>query len=118
MRSTGALAADTFEEHPGDARRGAPWRSLREPRVRWITWTLALSALVHVVFTPLVGWLGLLGWMLSPPPDPDSEAEQLRSIPITLLSDEELAQSGAFEPLPAPAANATEMAVPEAPTPP
>jgi hypothetical protein len=117
MRGSGALAASPFEERHGASRGGTPWHSLREPRVRWISWTLAFSALAHVAFTPFIGWLGLLGWLLAPPPPPDTEAEQLRSIPITLLSDEELAQSGAFEPPPPAATSATEVAVPEATAP-
>jgi hypothetical protein len=117
MRGSGALTAETFEEPTGTRRAGAPWRSLREPRVRWIAWTLSLSALAHVAFTPFIGWLGLLGWLFAPPPPPETEAEQLRSIPISLLSDEELAQSGAFEPPPATQPAAAVITAPDAPAP-
>jgi hypothetical protein len=74
-----------------------PYRWLREPRWRVISWTLALSAALHVALTPFAGLLGLMAWLLAPPPQAEVEAEQLRSIPITLLSDEELGQIEAYE---------------------
>ena len=59
--------------------------------MRVIAWTVSVSALLHVAFTPLAGLLGIMASLLAPPPPPELEAEQLRSIPITLLSDAELA---------------------------
>lgn len=96
-----------------DSRSGVgAWRSLREPSLRILTWTLSLSALAHLAFTPLAGLLGLMAWLFVPTTDPELEAEQLRSIPITLLSDEELAEiEAANAPLPAavPSAAAAEL---------
>src|SRR5690349_18683062 len=92
------------------------WRSLREPPVRFITWTLVLSALAHLLLTPLAGLIGVLGWLLAPPPEPDADAEQLRAIPISLTTDEVF---GASEPAaaPAPPAPVPEAALPEPPAP-
>lgn len=83
-----------------------PWRSLRGPPTRLIAWTVSVSAVLHLAFTPLAGLLGLMTSLLAPPPPPELEAEQLRSIPITLLSDAELAELDrpAAPPLAPPAA--------------
>ena len=78
----------------------SPWRSLRAPRGRIIVWMVSLSAVLHLVFTPLAGLLGFMASLLAAPPPPEVEAEQLRSIPITLLSDADLA---ALDAPPAPA---------------
>jgi hypothetical protein len=90
---------------PNPARRG-----LREPRLRQIVWAIAFSALVHLLFTPLAGMLGAFAWLLAPSPlDDDSEAEQLRSIPITFLGYEELpTQREESEPLALPASPGAE----------
>jgi hypothetical protein len=74
-----------------------PYRWLREPKRRVISWTFALAAAFHVVLTPVAGLLGMMAWLLAPPPEDEGEAEQLRSIPITLLSDAELGQIEAYE---------------------
>jgi hypothetical protein len=79
------------------ASKSGPYRWLREPNLRVISWTIALSAACHVALTPLAALLGLMGWLFTAPPEDTAEAEQLRSIPITLLSDEELGQIEAQE---------------------
>jgi hypothetical protein len=83
-----------------DAKAGK--RSLREPSRRLLTWALSISALAHLALTPFAGLLGLMAWLFTPPSEPDTEAEQLRSIPITLLSDEELGQLEAANAPPPP----------------
>jgi hypothetical protein len=93
------------------------WGSLREPPVRFITWTLVLSALAHLLLTPLAGLIGVLGWLLAPPPEPDSEAEQLRSIPISLTTDEVFGSGEPAASAPPPAAPVPEAALPEPPAP-
>jgi hypothetical protein len=70
----------------------SPWRSLRGPSGRVITWAISISAVLHLAFTPLAGLIGLMSSLLAAPAPPEVEAEQLRSIPITLLSDSELAE--------------------------
>jgi hypothetical protein len=91
--------------------RTGPWRWLREPKSRVISWTVAFSAAFHVVLTPLAGLIGLLALLLAPAPEDELEVEQLRSIPITLLSDEELGRLEAHERERAAAAAAAEAAV-------
>jgi hypothetical protein len=96
------LASRTTDSGTASARASAtraerasklgPYGWLREPKLRVISWTIALSAACHVVFTPFAGLLGLVGWLFTAPPEDTTEAEQLRSIPIMLLSDEELGQ--------------------------
>lgn len=96
-----------------------PWRFLKEPSLRIISWTIGVSALAHVALTPLAGLLGLMAWLLTPPAEPELEAEQLRSIPITLMEDDGLADAPPAPPPPA-AASATELASapePSAPAP-
>ncbi len=85
-------SASSADDAAGSASGVAAWRSLREPSLRLLTWTMTLSALAHVAFTPLAGLLGLMAWLFVPATEPELEAEQLRSIPITMLSDEELAE--------------------------
>jgi hypothetical protein len=85
-----------------------PWRSLREPSVRIISWTIGLSALVHVALTPFAGLLGLMAWLLTPPAEAELESEQLRSIPITLIEDDGLADTPAA-PAPPPSSTASEL---------
>lgn len=88
----------------------SPWRSLRGPSTRLIAWTVAVSAVLHLAFTPLAGLFGLMTSLLAPPPPPELEAEQLRSIPITLLSDAELAElDGPSAPAVAPPPPASEV---------
>jgi hypothetical protein len=105
----------------------APWRFLKEPSLRLMTWTIGVSALVHVALTPLAGLLGLMAWLLTPPAEPETEAEQLRSIPITLLEDDGLGAASPGAPPSAPPVPTAELALPEgaaplqpkpAPTPP
>jgi hypothetical protein len=79
------------------APKSGPYRGLREPRLRVISWMIALSAVFHVALTPFAGLLGLMAWLFTAPPEDAAEAEQLRSIPITLLSDDELGQIEAQE---------------------
>jgi hypothetical protein len=75
-----------------------------------IAGTVAVSAVLHLAFTPLAGVLGLMTSLLAAPPPPELEAEQLRSIPITLLSDAELAElDGPAEPAVAPSPPASEV---------
>jgi hypothetical protein len=88
-----------------------PWRFLREPSARIISWTIGVSALVHLSLTPLAGLLGLMAWLLTPPAEPELEAEQLRSIPITLVEDDGLADEPAAA-TPPPAAAAPELVSP------
>jgi hypothetical protein len=75
-----------------------------------------------VVLTPIAGLLGLMAWLFTPAPADESEAEQLRSIPIALLSDEELGQIEAQERERAAAAAAAVASLPDphspAPAPP
>lgn len=92
------------------------WRALREPPVRLISWMIGLSAVAHLVMTPLAGLLGLLGWLFTPPAAPELEAEQLRSIPISLLSDEELAQLEAQAQRATPASSAPDSTLPRDPS--
>ena len=95
-----------------------PWRPLRAPPARLIAWAVSVSALLHLVFTPLAGLLGIMASLLAPPLPPDVEAEQLRSIPITLLSDAELAAlDGPAEPVPVAPPAAAEAAPPQASAP-
>jgi hypothetical protein len=82
-----------------------PWRFLREPSTRIISFTIGVSALVHLALTPLAGLLGLMAWLLTPPAEPEQEAEQLRSIPITLMEDDGLADEPAAPAPPTPAAS-------------
>jgi hypothetical protein len=99
----GFAGSDRRERHGAhDGSRARP--ALREPSRRWLTWALSISALAHLALTPVAGLLGLMAWLFTPAPEVDAEAEQLRSIPITLLSDEELGQlEAASAPPPAPA---------------
>jgi hypothetical protein len=91
-------------------------RPLREPSRRLLTWALSISALAHLALTPFAGLLGLMAWLFTPPPEDETEAEQLRSIPITLLSDEELGQLEAASAPPALPAQ-PQVALPEPPSP-
>jgi hypothetical protein len=91
-------------------------------RRRGLAWFLALAALLHVPLTPIGALIGLLALLRpsaeEPPPD------TLNAIPVSLLSDEELAALGATsepppaEPAAAPAPAAVEpAAAPEPPKP-
>lgn len=90
-----------------------PWRFLKQPSLRIIRWTIGVSALAHLALTPLAGLLGLMAWLLAPPPEPELEAEQLRSIPITLIEDDGLGQAPAEAPPPMP--SASELVTPPEP---
>jgi hypothetical protein len=86
------------------------WRGLRQPRLRQIVCTVAFSAVVHLVLTPLAGLVGAFAWLLAPPHrDDSSETEQLRSIPITFLGYEEdpTASEASSQVTPRPAAEPT-----------
>ncbi len=83
-------------------RRGQPAAPARK-----LSWFLAIAALLHLPLTPLgplLGLLSLLHWP-SPEPPPDS----LNSIPVSLLSPEEMEQLGlGTPPPPAPPPEAAE----------
>lgn len=94
--------------------RAPAWRAIREPPVRKIALMVGLSALLHLVLTPLAGLIGAFAWLLTPPPPPDTgEAEQLRAIPITVL-EEALEEPLSEAP---PAAPASEPSEPPPPSP-
>lgn len=112
-----SLAGSGRRESASASRADAGRRALREPSRRLLTWALSLSALAHLALTPFAGLLGLMAWFFTPPAEPDTEAEQLRSIPITLLSDEELGQLEAASAAP-PATAQPEVALPSPPNPP
>jgi hypothetical protein len=112
--SAGQAPVSARSAAAGRGQRGA-WRALREPPVRRIAWMVALSAVVHLTMTPLAGLLGVMGWFFTPPATPELEAEQLRSIPITLLSDEELGQLEARAQPASPPSTASEATLPREP---
>jgi len=57
--------------------------------VRALAWALSISLTLHLVLTPVAAWLGVFAWLFhSVAPEDTSEAEQLRSIPITWLGEE------------------------------
>lgn len=90
------------------------WRAVREPPMRKIALMLGFSALLHVLLTPLAGLLGVFAWLLTPPPPVDlTEAEQLRSIPISVIAEDALAPTPAPEEVSPPAA--PELAEPPPP---
>lgn len=92
-------------------------RPLREPSRRLLTWALSISALAHLALTPFAGLLGLMAWLFTPALEPEGEVEQLRSIPIMLLSDEELGQLDAANAPPPPAPASMVALPPDAPSP-
>jgi hypothetical protein len=105
------VAAETRPRGHGAARRR-----------RGLTWFLALAALLHVPLTPIGALIGLLA--LIRPPAEEPPPETLNAIPVSLLSDEELAALGVTndpppaEPAVAPAPAPGEAAVvPEVPKP-
>ncbi len=55
---------------------------------RVLGWALSLSLALHVVLTPLAGWLGILAWLFTASPEDETEPERLRSIPFTWLGEE------------------------------
>jgi hypothetical protein len=72
-----------------------------------------LSLVLHLVLTPAAAWVGLFAWFFQTSAEDDtSDAEQLRSIPITWLGEEELEPELAE---PAPALTAP-VAMTEAPS--
>ncbi|HTV23545.1 MAG TPA: hypothetical protein VMG12_32875 [Polyangiaceae bacterium] len=109
-----AASARGVERAPA-ARAGQ--RSLREPSRRLLTWALSISALAHLALTPFAGLIGLMAWLFTPADEPDGEAEQLTSIPITLLSEEESAQLEAASAPPPSAPSAPVVLPPDPPSP-
>jgi hypothetical protein len=58
------------------------------PARRRLVWTLLASLGVHVLFTPVAAWLGLLAWLLHDTKgEDDTPVEQLTSIPISLFEE-------------------------------
>jgi hypothetical protein len=56
---------------------------------RALAWALSISLTLHLVLTPVAAWLGVFAWLFhAAAPEDTSEAEQLRSIPITWLGEE------------------------------
>lgn len=51
-------------------------------------WLLGLSVVLHLVATPVSGWLGLAGSWLSAAEEPPPPVEELDAIPIDLVHDE------------------------------
>jgi hypothetical protein len=52
----------------------------RSPAARTLGWALSISLALHLVLTPVAGWLGILAWLFAPSAAEDaSEPEQLRS---------------------------------------
>lgn len=72
----------------GEPSRDPIWRLLKVSPRRKGFYALAISLLVHLVFTPVAAFLGIFAWVLNPTPPDDSEVEQLRSIPITYLGED------------------------------
>lgn len=80
---------------------------------RALTWAVSLSLVLHLVLTPAAAWVGLFAWLFHTSAEEDtSDAEQLRSIPITWLGEEELEPDA---PAAAPALTAP-VAMTEAPS--
>jgi len=78
---------------------------------RALTWAVSLSLVLHLVLTPAAAWVGLFAWFFHTSAEEDtSDAEQLRSIPITWLGEEEVDPE-----VPAPALTAP-VALTEAPS--
>jgi len=76
-------------------------RAAKAATARAFGWAAGVSLLLHLFLTPLAGWLGVFAWLLSSSaPEDTSIPEQLSSIPITWLGEEEVASE------PAPAAPA------------
>lgn len=97
-------------KHSSDVRAGKG--AGRAASARTLAWAVSLSLVLHLVLTPAAAWLGVFAWLLQVPTAEDpSESEQLRSIPITWLGEEEVEP----EPGPAPALTAP-VALTEAPS--
>ncbi len=61
---------------------------------RAFQWLLAVSLLLHLIFTPLAGLVGFLqAWLDRPAPTEDGPTEQLRELPIELFEDEPFSES-------------------------
>ena len=93
--------------------------SVRESSWRRLLWTLSLSAGVHVVLTPVAGLIAVFAFLFKPvEPDDTSEAEQLRSIPITFLGEWEppLEEPEPAAPVP-PSTAQVALSEPKPPTP-
>lgn len=90
-------------------RRGQPAAPARR-----LSWSLLIAALLHLPLTPLgalLGLLSLLHW-----PTHESPPDTLNSIPVSLLSPEEMEQLGlGATPPPPPPLEATEPKADEAP---
>jgi len=83
----------------------------RSATSRAFGWAAGFSLLVHLVLTPLAGWLGVFAWLLIPSAAEDTSIpEQLSSIPITWLGEGE----PAAEPVPAAPALTAPVALTEA----
>jgi hypothetical protein len=81
---------------------------------RALVWAVSVSFALHLLLTPLAAWLGVFAWLFhSAAPEDTSEAEQLRSIPITWLGEE--AEPAPPSPASAPALTAP-VAMTEAPS--
>jgi hypothetical protein len=90
---------------------------------RALTWAISLSLVLHLVLTPAAAWVGLFAWLFHTNTAEDtSDAEQLRSIPITWLGEEELEPESPAPALTAPVAMteapSETQAPPPAPSPP
>jgi hypothetical protein len=81
----------------------------RVPAARTLGWTLSISLVLHLVLTPVAGWLGILAWLFTQSAEDASEPEQLRSIPFTWLGEE-------ADPVPEPATSAPALTAPVAMT--
>ena len=94
------------------------WRGSANNDRRWWPWAL-VSVLLHVPFTPLLGVLGLLGWLLNQEPD-IPEGPPITAIPIDIIEEpaEEPAPPAAAPPPEPVAAPAPEGPKPAAPKPP
>lgn len=76
-------------------------RAAKAASAKAFGWAAGFSLLLHLILTPVAGWLGVFAWLLSSSvPEDTSIPEQLSSIPITWLGEEEVASE------PAPAAPA------------
>ena len=82
---TSTVAGGTRLRGPGDAKGGRLARFL------------VLAILLHLPLTPVGALIGLLSLLHAPE---DAPREQLHSIPVSLLSPEEMAALGLGEPLP------------------
>jgi hypothetical protein len=72
---------------------------------RATVWAVSCSLVLHLWLTPLAGWLGVLSSLLrAPVPEDNAPIEQLRSIPITWLGEEDFPPEAPQSALTAPVA--------------